>query len=125
MELIVGELYAMRKPLANLLETEVPVKAAFCLSRLVKQIEEGLRSVELDRNALVRKLGVVDSEESKPDNEVWKVPPENQDAFDKELSELFSREISIEFTPVPLSTLDGAKIMTGDMMLMEKLFVDE
>ena len=47
------------------------------------------------------------------------------DAFNKELYELWSMEVDVKFTPIPIEQLDGIKIDTGTMLKLDKFIVGE
>jgi hypothetical protein len=120
MKIKVGEIVASRESLAKLIGKELPVKAAFRLSRVVKTLNTELKDFEEQRMKLIQKYG--EKKEGQEDTMI--VKPENMEAFSTEMEALFTEEIEVSYEPVTVADLGNVQITPSDMVALEKFIVE-
>ena len=118
MKLTLGELLNGKPALEKLVNLEISIKAAYKLSRIIRKLNEELQNFEEQRQKLVNQYG----EPQENGNVI--VTQENMEAFAKELNDLASLEIELDFEPVSLEELGDVKMKAAELMLIEK-FVTE
>jgi hypothetical protein len=62
MEITNGEIWIAREPLSKILQKEWPVKTAFQLAKLSREIHTGFILIETMRNDLIKKYGKLNEE---------------------------------------------------------------
>lgn len=91
------EIKLAQEELKRLLTNEsINIKASYILSEISDKLISEINKIESFRQELVRKYGV------QMENQLV-VPPENMDKFAKELEDLLSTEIDLQFTIIPSS----------------------
>lgn len=116
MKFALGEIRGMKDPLSNLVEKEIPIRAAWKLNRLIKTFDKELGEIEEFRVKLVQKLG-----ESKEEGDI-QVPDDKMDQFIKEFNELLNNEIETDFEPIDVDIFGDISISAKDMMVLDKIF---
>ena len=99
-----GELKQVEESLKKLLNKELPLAAAYLLSKTVKTIEEELAGIEDTRKKLVSKYGV----KVEGDGRIV-VPPDKMPEFLKEFDLLLDTDLELNYSPIPLKTF-GTKL---------------
>jgi hypothetical protein len=123
-----GELKSIIEGLQVLAAKDLPIKQAYWIGKTIPKLMKEFRDVEEARNKLCLKHCKKDAEEKpitkeKNGNKVYDMGDE--DAFNKELEELWDMELDIEFTPIPIEKLEGVKIDTATMIKIDKFIVME
>lgn len=120
MKLKVGDWFTVGMNLSPLLTKDLPVKVAFRLGRLVKNLNPLVQDVEKSRMDLVKKHG-------KPDDngETMSVPKENIEAFKKEWEEICAVEEEIIFQPLRVEDLGNIDVSAQLLLSLEKIFEPE
>lgn len=116
MKFALGEIRGMKDPLINLLDKEIPIKAAWKLNRLIKGFDKELGEIEEFRISLVQKLGETG------ENGQVQVPQEKMEQFVTEFNELLNQEVEIEFDPIDVDVFGDISVSAKDMMVLEKIF---
>ena len=123
-----GDLKKTIEGLQVLAGKELPIKTAYWVGKTIPKLVKEFQEVEANRNKLCIKHSKKDANgepmtKEENGNKVFDmVDPE---AFNKELYELWSMEIEVKFTPIPIEQLDGIKIDTGTMLKLDKFIVGE
>lgn len=109
MKIKLEQIDAVKNSLKVLLSKEVPIKAAFKLSKLTKQLDKELTDLEDHRRKLVHKYGT-DVGDGK-----MQVDANKRDAFIEDYRALLSVEIDIDFTPISVDELGDIQISSVDL----------
>jgi len=109
MKISLQKIYDSHMSIRKLLSADLPVKTAFKLSRLAKELNGLFQDVEAQRIRLVEKYGEKDEKGHS------QVTQENMEQFSKEITELFSEEVEVDFSPISIEELEGAKLSAFDM----------
>ncbi len=120
LKLTLGDLKMKEASLGNLLNTKLPVKASYRMSKLSKIIINELKELEEQRVKLVEKYGEKTDQgfAIKPDNaEMWK-------AFHDDYKELLKEEVALSFIPVLLNDIPDNVLSAIDMMHLSE-FIEE
>lgn len=103
--------------LRKLAAESLPAIVAFQVSRVLKAANELLgESREIERK-LFEKYG----KQSGPDSIT--ILPENEEAFRKEITELFSVEEELVCKPLALNTLETVKITPAELIALEPFLI--
>lgn len=107
------------KAMKRLNEQTLPLKTAFLLKGLNKQMQEELIKYEETRKEALTKYGEKDSKGNLLVSENGQVTlnPETRDSFIKELNDLLSVEIQI--TPISIVDLGDAKLSVDDLIALD------
>jgi len=111
MKLSLKQIVESEKGMIAILETKLPIKIAYRLTKLSNKIRAELAVYNEQRVTLVKRLG----EEQTKDN--WQVKPENMKEFLEEFNKLQDEIVEIDFTPLKLEEL-------GDVVISPKDLVD-
>ena len=111
MKISLRKIVESEKGMAAILETKLPIKIAYRLTKLSNKIRAELAVYNEQRVALVKRLG----EEKGKDS--WEVKPENMVEFQEEFKKLLDEVVEIDFTPLKLAEL-------GDVVISPKDLVD-
>lgn len=104
-------------PVMNkILETPLPASISFQLSKLLKTLNDEMKSIEEQRVKLVEKYGV------KGEKEETVVPDENKAKFIQEFSDLLNTEIEVTFNPLSSSKFDALQLSVNEMSRVQFLF---
>lgn len=106
--------------LNNILKKELPVKAAYWLTKLSHKLESEIKQFTETRNRLIKKYG------EQKDND-WLVNPEDKEKYEKfknEMEELLNTEVDIDINPIAIKQLGDVKISAIDMMAIEPFLTD-
>jgi len=117
MKFRLGQIQEMKEPLARLTNEQLPLKLAFKLNKLVRNMDENLTVIEEERVKLVKKLGVENKETGSVE-----IPKDKIPQFQEEFVELMSEEVEIDFTPFSVDDFANAKVTTQDMLKLSLLF---
>ena len=117
----ISQLLDVEKPLADLMQQELPLKLAYRLGKLVKLANEEMREFNRLREQLFKKLGKED------ENGNINILEENKGQFHTELLELAEVNIELkDFEPISISDFDGVDIKMSpvQMSLLQDFFKD-
>lgn len=118
MKILLGELVAANPELVQLGQKELPFKAAYCISKLLRKVGEEVKDYETARGALVKELG-------EQQGDMWQVKPENFESFSKKLEELLTEEVELNgIRKLKLEELDGVPVRP-QMLAALHFFIDE
>jgi hypothetical protein len=106
----------MKEPLRRLTNERLPMKMTFRLSKMIKQMDAELETLEDARISLIKELGTEDEQGG------VSVKPENVETFQKEYMELVNEDIEIDSDPLDIDDFPDVKITTQDMMLLTPIF---
>jgi hypothetical protein len=112
------EIKMIESSINKLMETNLPVKTAYRLSKLLKDVSSELQTLEENRVRLVRKYA--DVKEDTPEQEV-KVPKDKVEPFQNEFNELLQTEVEIKFDPVSISDLEEVRLTPIDILRLENI----
>jgi hypothetical protein len=110
------EVYNSVSVMNKILDAELPASVAFKLTKLLKSLNDEIKSIEDQRVKLVSKHG------QKDENGSVSVSESNKEEFIKEFSELLSTEIEIEWEPVSVEKFDGLNLSANDLLKVGFLF---
>jgi hypothetical protein len=103
--------------LDKLLNSSLPISAAFKLKKLVRAINEELSHFENERISLVKKFGVEDDQGN------INVDPAKLNDFSKELDELLSVPVELSFDPISYEKLQDISMSAVEMALLDDFVV--
>ena len=107
-------------PVMNkVLETSLSASLAFQLTKLLKTLNEEMKSIEDQRVKLVEKFGTKQSE-----TDTLMVSDENKEKFMGEFSELLNTSIDLAWEPLSVSKVEGLQLTVNDMSRVDFLFKD-
>lgn len=87
------------KHINGFLELNIDQASKYYIHRLLSKIQEEKKIIESSKLELFKKYG-------KQDGDNLVVVPENQENFVKELNDLMSNEIELEYKPIKIETLE-------------------
>lgn len=124
LEFTIKELLEMDVALGKLIATAgIPAKISYRFGKLAKKVADELHTFSEARMKLVKQYGVENE-----DKKSWKVLPENEEAYKKEIDNLLEEKFSVDFLPVNIGELGGKAegILTPmDYTALEKLLLIE
>lgn len=109
--------------LKKLLSTDLPVKVAFKIAKLVNKINPDLKIYEEQRFKIIKELG----EQTDKEKDIWSVKPENFEKFKEELTKLSEIEVDLSFAPgkplekIKIEDLGDIKLEPNDLVPLEWL----
>ena len=106
----------------KIVKCEIPIKTAFRLSTLVKELNKHLDTYNENRQKLIEKYST--SEKNDDGEEITVIPKEKISDFTDENSQLGSEEVSLEIPEITIDMLGDIKLSTTDIMSVEWLFSD-
>lgn len=115
----VRELLEAKTALQKLLNSDLPVRTSFKLSRLVRKINEELTDFETKKIELIKKYG------KENDKKGIEVTEENKEKFFNDMTEVLKVKIRFDVEPIALISLEGAKLSAVDMVVLEKFIKEE
>lgn len=122
MKIKLEQIYIAHQIIPKLISQEMPIRCAYKLGKLAKQIESEFMLVETQRRKAVEKYGERDEEEKK----IIIKNPENAQKFQQEFASLLQEETEISFDPVSLDELpDELKLSAQDMAAIDIFFCGE
>jgi hypothetical protein len=100
---------------SKLAQKEMPAKAAYRISKIVRKMVSEMKAFNEARDKAIKKHGEQDTVQVKgEDRRVWKVKPENADAFNAEIEALMGSEVELTgVAKIAFSDLDGLQIAPG------------
>jgi hypothetical protein len=120
-ELTLGEIKNLEHSFTKLVEQDLPVRLAYRLGKILKQINNELEHIENLRIALVKKYGTNDEKTNTINVSIDKL-----EAFLQEWTELLNEKVNLDFEKIKLSELEELeiKITPIDFIKLE-YFIDE
>ncbi len=104
-------------PVMNkILETPLPASISFQLSKLLKSLNEEMKSIEEQRIKLVEKYG------TKGENQEVIVSDEQKQKFMQEFSDLLNTEVEVTWQPLSASKFDALQLSVNEMSRVQFLF---
>lgn len=109
-----GALAAGEAALRRLIDSRLPVKAAYHVARLTKFAGEHLADFHQQHDGHVRELGV------EVDGQIT-VTQENRAEFDTRMQELASIPVTIPWEPIDIAQLGAVDITPADLIALDAL----
>lgn len=119
MRLKLAQLLAMQQPLRDLMQQQMPAKAAFRMTRIARQVDQELQTVEEQRVELIKKFGEQSEEGG------WQVKPENVTVFQSEYQDMLDEEVDLDVSPIPAEMLEDAHMTPAALGAIEPLLETE
>jgi len=105
-------------PVMNkILETSMSASLAFQMTKLLKTLNDEMKSIEDQRVKLVEKFGT-----KQEGNDTLMVSDENKDKFMSEFGELLNTSVEISWEPLSVTKVDGLQLTVNDMARVQFLF---
>ena len=105
-------------PVMNkILETPMNASLAFQLTRLLKVLNDEMKSIEEQRIKLVEKYGTKNDGE-----EAVVVSDENKEKFMGEFSELLNTDVELNWQPLSVNKVETLQLTVNDMARVQFLF---
>lgn len=92
MKITLAQIVNSEKALTQLLETKLPIKTSYWLSKFVTKIQPDLVIFKEKQNALFKELG----EPVKDNPDMLTIKPENMPKFQEEIAKLLEVEVEVE-----------------------------
>lgn len=115
---------AFQTALRKLTTQEVPLKSAFKLKSIIKQVNDALTKYDEVRTEALKRFGEKDSDGNLivDDNKSVKLSEDSAQAFIKELSELLADEVQVDTLNVA-DLGDKLSMTTSELMLLEDVIL--
>lgn len=118
--LTLAELKGMEAPLTRLLEQQLPIKASYRLSKILRLISKELTELENHRKDLIRNLGEV-----LENGDVTISNPENLQKFQDEFTELLKEAVEFDYAPLSIEALgENLTLTVAEVSQLSVLFTD-
>jgi hypothetical protein len=117
-EMNLGSLVIADNALDQLLEMKFSAKTAYHIAKLARLVKEEVRHFNDKRDSLIRELGEMNG------NNTMKVKPENMEEFVKQINELASVKIEVNWKPIPLDEISGNEITGSILLKLDSLVSD-
>lgn len=115
MNVKLSEILDMKEPLGRLSNEKLPLKVAFKLSKVIKEIDQNLTDIHNQREKLFKELAV--EEEGQ-----LSIPPESVDEFNSQWGELLGVEIDLSLDVLSFDDLPDVQLTTQDMLKLSVIF---
>lgn len=118
-----AQLLDVEKPLADLMNQDLPLKLSYKLGKMVKKAGDEMKEFYKLRDDLVKKLGTKEPGVE----EKYTVPEDNRENFAKQIMELAEIAVDFpEFEPISISDFDGidVKLSPIQMAALSDFFKD-
>ena len=112
------EIYNSVSVMNKILEAQLPAAVAFQLTKLLKTLNEEVKTIEEQRVKLVTKHGETG------ENQTVTVPESKKQEFLKEFADLLDTEIDLNWNPLPVDKFEGLNLSTNDMLKVSFLFAE-
>ena len=112
------EVYNSVSVMNKILDAQLPASIAFKLTKLLKSLNDEIKSIEDQRVKLVSKYG------EKDENNSVSVSETNKESFMKEFGELLNTDIEIQWEPVSIEKFDGLNLSANDLLKVSFLFAE-
>ena len=104
-------------PVMNkILETPMNASLAFQLTKLLKTLNDEMKSIEEQRIKLVEKYG------TKQEGEAVVVSDENKEKFMSEFTQLLNTDVDLTWEPLSVSKMEGLQLSVNEMSRIQFLF---
>jgi len=113
------EVYNSVPVMNKVLETSVSASLAYHLTKLLKTLNEEMKTIEEQRIKLVEKYGEKNDKE-----ESLVVSEENKAKFMSEFSDLLNSEIELSWEQLSVEKMEGLQLTVNDMSRIQFLFKD-
>jgi hypothetical protein len=115
-----GELKNIEESIKKLLNSEIPIKISYRLSKIVNKLSAELSLLEEHRVVLVKKYG-----ETVEGTDGIKVSKDKMPLFIEDYNSLLQESVSIPFTPISVDSLgDNLNFSPLDMVNLQKFFIE-
>lgn len=105
--------------LEKLFNTDLPVRIAYKLGKIIKLLNTELKEFDEFRDKLLHKYGE-DQGEGK-----FLISAENAPLFNEDIKALLESEVTLQFSRIYLEELGDIKLSSKDLMALEYLIVEE
>jgi len=122
-----GELLGIYQVLTFLAQSQLPVKTAYWLNRVLKGVNKEFQELEEARKKLIEKYVSRDERGEPKLNEAkteYEFEPEKRVEFEKEFAELGKEEIEIDIYKFNLDQFGDLKIAPAMMPVLERFIAD-
>jgi hypothetical protein len=114
-----------QKAFSKLATQELPLRAAFLIKGIAKQIQDEIKKYDDSRMEALKRLGTVkeDGKLEQDENQNVKLSPENMQKFTEELQGLLDVDVTI--SSIKISDLgSNAQLSAADASALEELIVE-
>ncbi len=115
------ELVISNSALGELANIDLPITAAYMLSRIINKISPAMQDYQTSLEALIKKHG---EEDKKTGKIAIAADSKNMPEFEKDLAELLKTEETFEFTKLAISDLGDCKVKTSILLPLSWIFTD-
>ena len=122
MQVKLFEIKGIEDGLKKIADTDLNVKVAYKIAKVLKKIAEESGTIEETRAKLVSKYGTHIQKDGQP---VCEVDEDKKQDFFKEYGDLLNEEIELDIKPLSLSDLGDIKLSPVDMIKLEKIVKEE
>lgn len=112
------DIYNSVPVLNKILETPLPASISFQLSKLLKTLNDEMKSIEEQRVKLVEKHG------STNNNGETMVSEDKKQEFLQEFSDLLNTEVEVTWQPLSASKFDALQLSVNEMTRVQFLFAE-
>lgn len=116
MKVSMGEIYMATSAMNKLIDAELPAKLSFRLVRVMRELNDALKSLEEQRSKLIKKYGQEDG-----DGNIT-VSEDNKNQFVNEFNELLGEQIEINWEQIDPEAFGDTPLSVGDIAKIGFLF---
>ena len=114
MKLTAGEVYQAYQSVQELAKEKLPVKAAYWLNRMLRKLEPEFKTIDDQRNELIKKHGTTQDDGS------TQVMNGSLPAFMSDFQSVLATEIEVDCPTVKLELLGDGEIAGGALVPLDK-----
>jgi len=119
-ELNVNELIKAREALNLFMQEKLPVKLAYKIKKIYKEVDEELKILEESKDKLLDNYAEKDENgDLKNEDGFFTIPKMYREHFEKELNELNNMKIKISFTPIKEEEIENMEITPSTLLALE------
>lgn len=123
MTLTLNDILNITPVLRKLAGQPFPGKMVFRIAKLIKACENELACFEEARKGVIDRYGARKDDgelDITEDNQI-RIQPEKIEDCNREMMELLSNEVEMDFEPLPLSCFDNVELTPNEVIMLEKI----
>jgi hypothetical protein len=117
MKVKLAKIFESKEILIKVIDMELPIKTAYKLSKIVKEVEKEFIVVDEMRNKLIKKLGI------EKDGSI-SVPKEKEQEFYIEFTSLLNDETELNIEQINIDELENLNLTTKQIIAIDYLLKD-
>lgn len=124
MKLSNEELIEKMSNLKVLAQRDLPIKASYAIAKNISKIGKELKIYEEERRKLIEKYAKKDKDGKIVADKAGQIVFEDSEEWEKNITELLSIEVDIDFHKFDIQHLEGCEISPAELVAMEHMIND-